>query len=159
MKSTKSEPAPALGDMPADVFRQHLHQIADWIADYREKIAERRIAPDAKPGAVLAQLEAAPPESGTPVEELLADVDRIIVPNVAHWAHPQFMSYFGCTTTSPGILAEMITGALNVNAMTWRTSPAATELETLVRDWLRQWRGWPSELAGVCYESGSIWTS
>src|SRR5205085_1661114 len=158
MKSTQSEPAAALGDIPADVFRQHLHQIADWIADYREKIAERRIAPDAKPGAVLAQLEAAPPESGTPVEQILADVDRIIVPNVAHWAHPQFMSYFGCTTTSPGILAEMITAALNVNSMTWRTAPAATELETLVLDWLRQWLGLADEFSGVVYDTASIST-
>src|SRR5438105_2866602 len=158
MKSTKSEPAAALGDIPADVFRQHLHQVADWIADYREKIAERRIAPDAKPGAVLAQLEAAPPESGTRVEQILADVDRIIVPNVAHWAHPQFMSYFGCTTTSPGILAEMITAALNVNSMTWRTAPAATELETLVLDWLRQWLGLASEFRGVVYDTASIST-
>src|SRR5437764_9542703 len=158
MKSTKSEPAAALGDIPADVFRQHLHQVADWIADYREKIAKRRIAPDAKPGAVLAQLEAAPPESGTPVEQILADVDRIIVPNVAHWAHPQFMSYFGCTTTSPGILAEMITAALNVNSMTWRTAPAATELETLVLDWLRQWLGLPDEFSGVVYDTASIST-
>ncbi|PYL22458.1 MAG: amino acid decarboxylase [Verrucomicrobia bacterium] len=71
---------------------------------------------------------------------------------------PQFMSYFGCTTTSPGILAEMITGALNVNAMTWRTSPAATELETLVLDWLRQWLGLPNEFAGVVYDTASIST-
>ena len=147
-----------LGDIPADAFRKHLHQIADWIADYRENIAERPIAPNAKPGAVLAQLEAAPPETGTSLDEIFADVERVIVPGVAHWAHPQFMSYFGCTTTSPGILAEMITAALNVNAMTWRTSPAATELETLVLDWLRQWLGLPDEFTGVVYDTASIST-
>ncbi len=68
------------------------------------------------------------------------------------------MSYFGCTTTSPGILAEMITAALNVNAMTWRTSPAATELETLVLDWLRQWLGLPDEFTGVVYDTASVST-
>src|SRR5664279_1922998 len=147
-----------LGDIPADVFRKHLHQIADWIADYREHIAERPIAPNARPGAVLAQLDAAPPETAVSLEEIFADIERVIVPGVAHWAHPQFMSYFGCTTTSPGILAEMITAALNVNAMTWRTSPAATELETLVLDWLRQWLGLPSEFAGVVYDTASVST-
>lgn len=158
MKLKTSEPVAALGDIPPDVFRQHLHEVADWIADYREKIAERPIAPNAKPGAVLAQLEAAPPESSTSLDQIFADIERIIVPGVAHWAHPQFMSYFGCTTTSPGILAEMITAALNVNAMTWRTSPAATELETLVLDWLRQWLKLPDDFSGVVYDTASIST-
>lgn len=147
-----------LGDIPADVFRQHLHQVADWIADYREQIEQRPIAPNAKPGEILAQLETAPPERAVSLEEIFADIERVIVPGVAHWAHPQFMSYFGCTTTSPGILAEMITAALNVNAMTWRTSPAATELETLVLDWLRQWLGLPNEFAGVVYDTASVST-
>jgi aromatic-L-amino-acid decarboxylase len=158
MKSKPSAPAAALGDIPPDLFRKHLHQIADWIADYREHIADRPIAPNAKPGAVLAQLETAPPEASTSLDEIFADIERIIVPGVAHWAHPQFMSYFGCTTTSPGILAEMITAALNVNAMTWRTSPAATELETLVLNWLRQWLGLPDEFSGVVYDTASIST-
>lgn len=158
MKLKTSEPVAALGDIPPDVFRQHLHDVADWIADYREKIAERPIAPNAKPGAVLAQLEAAPPESSTSLDQIFADIERIIIPGVAHWAHPQFMSYFGCTTTSPGILAEMITAALNVNAMTWRTSPAATELETLVLDWLRQWLKLPDDFSGVVYDTASIST-
>src|SRR6266446_5525853 len=147
-----------LGDTPPAIFRKQLHQLADWIADYREKIGERRISPNAKPGAVLAQLDVAPPETAAPLEEIFTDVDRVIVPGVAHWAHPQFMSYFGCTTTNPGILAEMITGALNVNAMTWRTSPAATELETLVLDWLRQWLCLPNKFQGVVYDTASIST-
>lgn len=153
-----NNPASDLGDIPADLFRKHLHELADWIADYREKIAERPIAPNAKPGAVVAQLDSAPPETAVPLEQIFADIDRVIVPGVAHWAHPQFMSYFGCTTTSPGILAEMITAALNVNAMTWRTSPAATELETLVLDWLRQWLGLPADFSGVVYDTASVST-
>src|SRR5207302_1362618 len=79
-------------------------------------------------------------------------------PGVVHWDHPQFMSYFGCTTTNPGILAEMITGALNVNTMTWRTAPAGVELETLVLDWLRQWLTLPNEFKGVVYDTASIST-
>src|SRR5204862_4409792 len=147
-----------LGDTPAEEFRKQLHELADWIADYREHIGERRISPNDEPGAILAQLNATAPETATPLDEIFADIERIIVPGVAHWAHPQFMSYFGCTTTSPGILAEMITGALNVNAMTWRTAPAATELETLVLDWLRQWLHLPDDFMGVVYDTASIAT-
>ena len=148
----------SLGDTPAEEFRQQLHEVADWIADYREHIGEIRIAPTGSPGEILDHLNRAPPETGTAMEEILADIDRVIVPGVAHWAHPQFMSYFGCTTTNPGILAEMITGALNVNAMTWKTSPAATELETLVLDWLRQWLGLTDKFQGVVYDTASIST-
>jgi aromatic-L-amino-acid decarboxylase len=147
-----------LGDIPQTLFRGELHRLADWIADYREHIPERRIAPTDKPGAILAQLDQAAPETAAPLDKIFADIERVIVPGIAHWAHPQFMSYFGCTTTSPGILAEMITGALNVNAMTWRTSPAATELETLVLDWLRQWLGLPAEFKGVVYDTASMST-
>ncbi len=147
-----------LGDVSPAIFREQLHRLADWIADYREQIAERRIAPNDKPGAILARLNRAAPENAAGLDEIFADIDRVIVPGVAHWAHPQFMSYFGCTTTSPGILAEMMTGALNVNAMTWRTSPAATELETLVLDWLRQWLGLSEQFAGVVYDTASIST-
>src|SRR5207237_577854 len=148
----------SLGDVPAEEFRKQLHGLADWIAEYREHIAERRIAADDEAGAILAQLDRTAPEMAASFDKIFADIERVIVPGVAHWAHPQFMSYFGCTTTSPGILAEMITGALNVNAMTWRTSPAATELETLVLDWLRQWLGLPNEFSGVVYDTASIST-
>ena len=147
-----------LGDISPELFREQLHRLADWIADYRENIGERRISPNDEPGAILAQLDAAAPETAASLDKIFADVERVIVPGVAHWAHPQFMSYFGCTTTSPGILAEMITGALNVNAMTWRTSPAATELDTLVLDWLQQWLGLSNEFAGVVYDTASIST-
>src|SRR5688572_24986413 len=145
-----------LGDIPADVFRKHLHEVADWIADYRENIANMRISPDAKPGAIIAALPAAAPEAGEPLEQILADIDRIVVPGTVRWDHPQFMGYFGSTTTAPGILAEMIAAAFNVNAMTWRTSPVATELETLVLDWLRQWLALPEDFGGVVYDTASI---
>ena len=156
--SERERASQPLGDVPAEEFRKQLHELADWIADYREHIGERRIAPNVKPGAILAQLDKAPPETSASLDDIFSDIYRVIVPGVVHWAHPQFMSYFGCTTTSPGILAEMIIGALNVNAMTWRTSPAATELETLVLDWLRQWLGLPGDFGGVVYDTASIST-
>ena len=145
-----------LGDVPAEEFRKQLHEIADWIADYREKLGSLRVAPNDKPGAILAALPAQPPEEGEPFEKILADVDRLIVPGMVHWGHPMFLGYFGWTTTAPGILGEMITAPLNVNAMTWRTSPAATELETLVIDWLRQWMQLPKEFDGVVYDTASV---
>src|SRR6266508_4807294 len=145
-----------LGDFPPEEFRKQLHQLADWIADYREHIEELRVAPDDKPGAILAALPAQPPEEGDSFEKILSDVDRMIVPGMVHWGHPMFLGYFGWTTTAPGILGEIITAPLNVNAMTWRTCPAATELETVVIDWLRQWLGLPDEFGGVVYDTASV---
>ncbi len=115
-----------------------------------------RVAPDEKPGAVRAQLPAQPPEDGEPFEKILSDVDRLIVPGMVHWSHPMFLGYFGWTTTAPGILGEILTAPLNVNAMTWRTCPAATELETVVIDWLRQWLGLPDKFDGVVYDTASV---
>src|ERR1700746_3772958 len=134
MKRTES-----VGDTPPEEFRKQLHELADWIADFCENIESLRVAPNEKPGAVRAQVPAHPPEDGESFEKILSDVDRLIVPGMVHWSHPMFLGYFGWTTTAPGILSEMMTAPLNVNAMTWRTSPAATELETLVVDWIRQW--------------------
>jgi aromatic-L-amino-acid/L-tryptophan decarboxylase len=156
MKFNNAETAGDLGDLPPDVFRKHLHELADWMADYRENIAQQRISPAAKPGAIIAALPASAPETAEPLDQIFADVDRLIVPGIVHWAHPQFMGYFGATTTAPGVFAEMIAAALNVNAMTWRTSPAATELETVVLRWLRQWVGLPEEFEGVVYDTASI---
>src|SRR6266481_9257231 len=145
-----------LGDVPIAEFRRQLHKLADWIADYRETIGDIRVAPNDKPGAIRAALPAQPPEHGESFESILADVDRLIVPGMVHWSHPMFLGYFGWTATAPGLLGEIITAPLNVNAMTWRTSPAATELETVVIDWLRQWMALPREFGGVVYDTASV---
>ena len=147
---------PSLGDTPPEEFRKQLHELADWIADFRENIESLRVAPDDKPGAIRAQLPEQAPEEGEPFEKILADVDRLIVPGMVHWSHPMFLGYFGWTSTAPGILGEIISAPLNVNAMTWRTCPAATELETVVIDWLRQWLGLPDEFGGVVYDTASV---
>src|SRR5947209_11426491 len=146
----------SLADTSPEEFRRQLHELADWIADFRQNIESLRVAPNDKPGAILAALPAQAPEQGEPFEKILADVDRLIVPGLVHWGHPMFLGYFGWTTTAPGILGEIITAPLNVNAMTWRTSPAATELETLVIDWLRQWLHLPEEFDGVVYDTASV---
>ena len=146
---------PDLGDTPPEEFRRQLHALADWIADFRERIEKLRVAPNDKPGAIIARLPSQPPEQAEPFDKILGDVDRLIVPGMVHWAHPMFLGYFGWTTTAPGILGEIITAPLNVNAMTWRTSPAATELETLVIDWIRQWVHL-QEFGGVVYDTASV---
>ncbi len=146
----------SIGDTSPEEFRKQLHKLADWIADFREQIEQLRVAPDDEPGAIRAQLPDCAPEEGEPFEEILSDVNRIIVPGMVHWSHPMFLGYFGWTTTAPGILGEVITAPLNVNAMTWRTCPAATELETLVIDWIRQWMGLPREFGGVVYDTASV---
>jgi aromatic-L-amino-acid decarboxylase len=146
----------APGDTPPEEFRKQLHELADWIADFREHIEELRVAPDDKPGAIRTQLPAQGPEEGEPFEKILSDINRLIVPGMVHWSHPMFLGYFGWTTTAPGILGEILSAPLNVNAMTWRTCPAATELETVVIDWLRQWLGLPNEFGGVVYDTASV---
>ncbi len=144
------------GDTPPEEFRKQLHELADWIADFREQIEQLRVAPDDKPGAIRDQLPKRGPEESEPFEKILADVDHIIVPGMVHWSHPMFLGYFGWTSTAPGILGEILTAPLNVNAMTWRTCPAATELETVVIDWLRQWVGLSDEFEGVVYDTASV---
>lgn len=144
------------GDTRPDEFRRQLHELADWIADFREHIEDLRVAPDDKPGAIRLQLAKRAPEKGEPFEEILSDVDHVIVPGMVHWSHPMFLGYFGWTATAPGILGEILSAPLNVNAMTWRTCPAATELETVILDWLRQWLRLPSAFDGVVYDTASV---
>lgn len=146
----------SLDDTPPEEFRKQLHDLADWIADFREHIEQLRVAPDDKPGAIREQLPKRAPEEGELFETILSDVDHIIVPGMVHWSHPMFLGYFGWTSTAPGILGEILSAPLNVNAMTWRTCPAATELETVVIDWLRQWVGLSDEFEGVIYDTASV---
>ena len=154
-----SEPAPTeLGDVPIAEFRRQLHLLADWTADYRQNIEGMPVAPTVKPGEISGKLPSSPPETGESFEAIFADFKNTIVPGVLNWAHPEFLAYFGCTTTAPGVLGETAAAALNINAMTWRTSPAATELERIVLDWLRQWLRLPETFGGVVFDTASIST-
>jgi aromatic-L-amino-acid/L-tryptophan decarboxylase len=155
--STRDSFAP-LGDIPSENFRQQLHEVADWIADYRGSIGDRIVASKTEAGAIVRALPRHPPEQPEPFANIWNDFEGIVLPGIVHWGHPQFMGYFGSTTTGPGILAEMIAAALNVNAMMWRTSPAATELETVVLRWLREWLVLPEIFEGVVYDTASIST-
>lgn len=111
-----------------------------------------------EPGEVRSQLPAAPPEAGEPFSAVLEDLERILLPGLTQWNHPRFFAYFPTTTSEPGILAEMLIASLNVNAMLWRSSPAATELEELALDWLGQLLGLPSEWFGHIEDTASTST-
>jgi aromatic-L-amino-acid decarboxylase len=132
-----------------------MHRVADLVADYLEGVGDRPVVPAVSPGGVRRVLPASPPEEPEPIDTILDDYLRVIEPNVTHWNHPGFLAYFAITGSGPGILGETLAAALNVNAMLWRTSPAATELEERVCEWLGQMLGLPGELRGHINDTAS----
>lgn len=145
-----------LGDLPPSEMREVLHRMADWMADYRETVSSRAIVPDIRAGQVRLACSAVLPEDGEAMKEILSDLDTVVMPGIVHWGHPAFLGYFGSTSNGPALLGEMAAAALNVSAMTWKTSPAATELETLVLEWIRDLLGFPAGLFGVVYDTASV---
>ena len=143
------------GDMPAEEFRRYGHKLIDWIADYLQFTNEVPVLPDMTPGTIKSMLPGNPPEEGENMEAILADVDKIIMPGMTHWNHPRFMAYFNSTGSGPGILAELLSGAFNINGMLWKSCPSATELEQVMIDWFRQLVGLPDNYWGIIYEGGS----
>src|SRR6266571_3113248 len=150
-----AQQATATGDMDPESFRMYGYQVVDWIADYLEHVGEYPVLAQSAPGDIRHALPDKPPVQPEPMETILTDFERIIMPGITHWNSPGFLAYFGITGSGPGILGEMLSGALNVNAMLWRTSPAATELEQVTLDWLRQMLGLPHPLFGVINDTAS----
>jgi len=146
------------GDMDPEEFRRHAHRVADWIADYLANSSQFPVLARVQPGEISAALPATSPARGEPFDTIFSDFERILVPGITHWNHPGFFAYFAITGSAPGILAEFLSAALNVQAMLWRTSPAATELEEVTLSWLRQLLGLPSTFEGVIYDTASIST-
>jgi aromatic-L-amino-acid/L-tryptophan decarboxylase len=144
-----------LGDMPAEEFRAYGHQLIDWIADFLSGIGDLPAFPDVQPGDIIAKLPTTPPIKGEPMDEILADVERVIMPGMAHWNHPRFFAYFTSSGSAPGILGELLSAAFNVNSMLWQSCPAATELEQVTLNWLRRMIGLPPEFFGIIYDGGS----
>jgi aromatic-L-amino-acid/L-tryptophan decarboxylase len=147
--------AKSLGDMPAEEFRAYGHQLIDWIADFLSNVGDLPAFPNVQPGDIRAKLPAAPPVEGEAMGEILADVDRSLMPGMAHWNHPRFFAYFTSSGSAPGILGELLGAAFNANSMLWQSCPAATELEQVTLDWLRQMIGLPPEFFGIIYGGGS----
>src|SRR5713101_7845185 len=154
-KPNKVAPPPT-GDMSAEEFRRCAHEIFAWDATYFEHIEELPVLAQIEPGELKAQLPASPPENGESMEAILADVDRLIVPALTHWSHPSFFAYFATSTSAPGIFGELLSAAFDVKSMLWRTSPASTELEEVVLDWLRQMMGLDAGFSGFIYDTASV---
>lgn len=153
----KPETKPAkLGDMSPAEFRTYGHRLIDWVAAYLEHPERYPVLAQTAPGAIRRQLPAQAPEKAESLEAILSDYERIILPGITHWNHPGFLAYFAITGSGPGILGELLSAALNVNAMLWKTSPAASELEEVVLSWLRQWLGLPEEFFGVVMDTASV---
>jgi len=145
-----------LGDMSAEEFRRYGHEIVERIADYLSNIERYPVLAQVQPGQLRSQLPSTPPERGEPMPDILADVDRLVVPALTHWNHPSFFAYFATSASAPGIFAEMLSAAFDVKSMLWRTSPASTELEEVALDWLRQMMRLPAEFEGIIYDTASV---
>src|SRR5882672_4098634 len=137
-------------------FRAAGHRLIDWVADYLEHVDDYDVLSRANPGEIAAQFAPVPSSDSRPYEALIDDFESKIVPGVTHWNHPAFFAYFSITGSQAGILAELLTAALNANGMLWKTSPSLTELEIVTLRWLRESLGLPEGLFGIINDTASI---
>jgi len=135
--------------MTPEEFRRTGHALVDWIAEYRAGIERLPVMSPAAPGTIRAQLPASPPERGEPLDAVLADLDSVILPGITHWNHPGFFAYFPSNTSLASVLADLAAAGMGAQCMSWQTSPAGTELEEVVMDWLRQIVGLSRQFTGV----------
>ncbi|MCP4895771.1 MAG: amino acid decarboxylase [bacterium] len=147
------------GDIDPEIFRKHGYQMVDWIADFLGGgVRDLPVLAQVEPGEVKAKLPQSMPEKPEDLELVWQDFLSTVLPGVTHWNHPGFLAYFGITGSGPGILGELLSAALNVNGMLWRTSPAATELELVVLDWLRRGLELPDDFFGHLTDTASVST-
>ncbi|HEY6768924.1 MAG TPA: pyridoxal-dependent decarboxylase [Candidatus Sulfotelmatobacter sp.] len=142
--------------MTPDEFRRHGHAVVDWIANYQSRIESFPVLSQVKPGEIRASLPAHPPAHGEPFDALLKDVEKLILPGVTHWQSPNFFGYFPCNASGPGILGDLLSSGLGVQGMLWSTSPACTELETHVLNWLVPMLGLPEKFLSSSTGGGVI---
>lgn len=137
-------------------FRAAAHKAVDWIADYLEGVETLPVLSGVAPGDVARQFGVSPSTAGKSYDSLINEFETKLVPGITHWNHPSFFAYFSITGSQAGILGELLTAAINANGMLWKTSPALTELETVVLGWLRDSLGLPSNLFGIINDTASI---
>jgi aromatic-L-amino-acid decarboxylase len=145
-------------DVDPSEFRRHGHALVDWIADYLTHATRYPVLAQVQPGDIVRVLPDRAPEEPEPFEAIMADFERVLVPGLTHWNDPRFFAYFAITGSPPGVLADFLSAALNQQAMLWRTSPAATELEAVALAWLRRLIGLPESFEGVIYDTASVST-
>ena len=136
-------------------FSQWGRHVSDWAAEYHRSLRDHPVRAQTRPGEIAAALPLAPPEGGEAMEAIMADFQRIVMPGITHWQHPRFFAYFSANAAPPSMLAEMLVSTIAAQCMLWQTSPAATELEGVMIDWLRQALSLPTGYAGVIQDSAS----
>jgi aromatic-L-amino-acid decarboxylase len=144
--------------MDTTEFRRLGHELIEWIAAYRERIDEFPVMSRVQPGEIAAQLPAEPPRQGEGLGAIVADLERIVLPGITHWGHPGWFAYFPSNTDLSSVLADLVAAGLGAQGMSWQTSPAATEVEDVVMEWLRQMLGLPTTFTGVIHDSASTAT-
>ncbi len=144
--------------MTPEDFRRHAHELVDWMADYMARVGELPVTPPVAPGDIRRRLPSSPPEAGEQFASLFQDFRDLIVPGMTHWNHPGWFAYFPGNNSPPSVLGEMLTATMGAQCMSWVTSPAATELEQVVMDWLRQMVGLPAEFVGSIQDTASTAT-
>ena len=141
--------------MTPEEFREHGHHLIDWLADYHKTLADRPVMSSARPGEIAAQLPVSPPLEPQPFAEMIADLDRIVVPGLSLWQHPRFFGYFPSNALPAGILGDLLSTGLGVLGLSWQSSPAITEIETVVLNWMRQMTGLSDAWQGVLQDTAS----
>ena len=144
--------------MTPEEFRRYGHQLIDWLADYHAGIAERPVMAQVQPGEIKRQLPSDPPESPEPMESVLADLDRLVLPGLSHWQHPRFFGYFPGNALLAGILGDIVGGGVGVVGLAWQSSPALTEIEEVTTDWVRRMVGLSPAWSGVIQDTASTST-
>jgi len=144
--------------MDPSEFRRLGHELVDWVADYRERIEEYPVMSRVEPGEVEAQMPAEPPRQAEGLADIAADLDRIVMPGITHWNHPGWFAYFPSNTDLSSVLADLVASGLGPQCMSWQTSPAGTEVELVVIDWLRRMLGLPEAFSGVIQDTASTAT-
>src|SRR5207248_9184746 len=141
--------------MTPEEFREHGHRLVDFIADYRAGIEGRRVGSAVAPGEVKGQLPGAPPEEPEGFDAVLRDVERVVLPGLTHWQHPSFFGYFPSNASAASVLGDYLSTGLGVLGLSWQSSPALTELEEVVTDWVRQMVGLAPAWSGVIQDTAS----
>ena len=144
--------------MDSEEFRKHGHQLVDWMADYLRDIEKYPVKSKVRPGDILRKLDEHPPNSGESFESIIADFEQNILPGITHWQSPSFFAYFPAASSGPSVLAEMLTATIGAQCMVWETSPAATEMEERVMNWLKEMMQLPKEWSGVIQDTASTAT-
>lgn len=144
--------------MTPDEFRAHGHRLIDWLADYRAGLADRPVIAQTEPGQVRAALPAGPPADPEPFDAVIADLDRLLMSGVTHWQHPRFFGYFPSNAALASVLGDLVSTGLGVIGLNWQASPALTELEEVVCDWMRQALGLSESWRGVIQDTASTGT-